>query len=73
MAAISNWAYDYKFNARRKGHLPLVDIDIDRATYGDALDCKDEHDQGTCILEGLPAAVAILKDNSRSEQEGCAR
>ncbi|NYG45610.1 hypothetical protein GGD67_003068 [Bradyrhizobium sp. IAR9] len=47
----------------------FVDIDIERPTYDVALGCKVEHNQGTCILEGLPAAIAILKDNSRPEED----
>lgn len=71
LAAISNWADDYKFTPAGKNtyRWHFVDIDIERPTYDVALDCKDQNNQGTCIVQGLPAAIAILKDNSRSKED----
>ncbi|MCP3380310.1 hypothetical protein NLM31_07925 [Bradyrhizobium sp. CCGUVB4N] len=67
LAAISR--DDYKFTSERKTNYRwhLVDIDFERSTYEAALDCKDMNNQGTCIVQGLPAAIAILKDKSSSK------
>lgn len=71
LASISNWADDYKFTPEGKNtyRWHFVDVDVERATYDANLDCKDLNDQGTCIVEGLPAAIAVLKDNSRSKDD----
>lgn len=71
LASISNWADDYKFTAGGKNtyRWHFVDIDVERGTYDANLDCKDLNDQGTCIVEGLPAAIAVLKENSRSKDD----
>ncbi|WP_161500013.1 S1/P1 nuclease [Bradyrhizobium sp. AC87j1] len=75
LAGISNWADDYKFTPEGKNtyRWHFVDIDIERPAYDVVLDCQDENNQGTRILQGLPAAIAILKDNLRSEKDGWAR
>lgn len=71
LAAISNWADDYKFTPEGKStyRWHFVDIDINRSTYDVAIDCNDLNNQGTCIVQGLPAAISILKDNSRSKDD----
>ncbi|MFK4654204.1 hypothetical protein ABIF97_004138 [Bradyrhizobium japonicum] len=71
LAAISNWADDYKFTSEGKStyRWHFVDIDIQRSAYDVALDCKDQNNQGICIVQGLPAAIATLKDNSRSKED----
>nr|GAJ37845.1 nuclease S1 [Bradyrhizobium sp. DOA9] len=71
LASISNWADDYKFTPEGKGtyRWHFVDIDISRPAYDASLDCQAQNDQGTCIIQGLPAAVAILKDRSRSKDD----
>jgi hypothetical protein len=71
LASISNWADDYKFTPEGKGtyRWHFVDIDITHPTYDAGIDCLDEDNQGTCIVKGLPAAIAILKDQSRSQSE----
>lgn len=67
LAAISNWADDYKFTPEGKNtyRWHFVDIDINRSSYDVVLDCKNLNGQGSCIVQGLPAAIAILKDTSR--------
>ncbi|OPY95223.1 hypothetical protein A5906_09600 [Bradyrhizobium sacchari] len=69
LAAISSWVDDYKFTPEGKStyRWHFVDIDIERSTYDAALDCKDINNQGTCIVQGFPAAIAILKDESSSK------
>ncbi|WOH57713.1 S1/P1 nuclease [Bradyrhizobium sp. BWC-3-1] len=47
----------------------FVDIDVERSTYDAAIDCKDVNNHGSCIVEGLPAAIAILKDKSSSKDD----
>lgn len=71
LAAISNWADDYKFTTEGKNtyRWHFVDIEVARPTYDAALDCKDVNHQGTCIVEGLPAAIAILKDKARPKED----
>jgi hypothetical protein len=71
LALISNWADDYKFTPEGKGtyRWHFVDIDIAHPTYDAAIDCLDENNQGTCIVKGLPAAIAMLKDTSRPQRE----
>src|SRR5262249_2382371 len=71
LASISNWADDYKFTPEGKGiyRWHFVDIDIAHPTYDSAIDCLDENNQGTCIVKGLPAAIAMLKDKSRPQSE----
>ncbi|WP_445819692.1 S1/P1 nuclease [Bradyrhizobium sp. ISRA442] len=46
----------------------FIDIDIEPPTYDASLDRQDGSNQGTCIVQGLPAAIAILKNNSRSKE-----
>ncbi|GGI33617.1 MULTISPECIES: S1/P1 nuclease [Bradyrhizobium] len=71
LASISNWADDYKFTAEGKNtyRWHFVDIDVARATYDSALDCNEANNQGTCIVRGLPEAIAVLKDTSRSKDD----
>ncbi|GLR89747.1 S1/P1 nuclease [Bradyrhizobium iriomotense] len=71
LAAISNWADDYKFTpeGRNTYRWRFVDIDVERSTYDAAIDCKDVNSQGSCIAEGLPAAIAALKDKSSSKDD----
>ncbi|MBM7487816.1 hypothetical protein ACVWWI_006631 [Bradyrhizobium sp. USDA 3686] len=71
LASISNWADDYKFKPEGKNtyRWHFVDIDVARSTYDAAIDCKDVDSKGSCIVQGLPAAIAILKDKSRSKDD----
>jgi len=71
LASISNWADDFKFTPEGKGtyRWHFVDIDVAHPTYDPAIDCLDENNQGTCIVKGLPAAIAMLKDKSRPQSE----
>jgi hypothetical protein len=67
LASISVWADDYKFTDAGKGtyRWHFVDIDISHPTYSAAIDCLDKNNQGTCIVTGIPASIAMLKDTSR--------
>ncbi|WP_445819690.1 S1/P1 nuclease [Bradyrhizobium sp. ISRA442] len=47
----------------------FIDIDIEPPTYDASLDRQDGSNQGTCIVQGLPAAIAIVKGNSRLEAD----
>ncbi|MGY2990340.1 S1/P1 nuclease [Bradyrhizobium sp. USDA 4508] len=71
LAALSNWADDFKFTAEGKGtyRWHFVDIDVARSTYDAAVDCKESNHQGTCIVEGLPAAISILKDGTLPKED----
>jgi nuclease S1 len=66
LASLSNWADDYKFTAEGKGtyRWHFVDIDIAHPAYDATIDCFDKNNQGTCIVKGLPVAIAMLKDNA---------
>ena len=71
LASISVWADDYKFTDAGKGtyRWHFVDIGIAHPAYSATIDCLDKNNQGTCIVKGLPAAIAMLKDKSRSNAE----
>lgn len=71
LASLSNWADDYKFTAEGKGtyRWHFVDIDIAHPAYDVTIDCLDKNNQGTCIVKGLPAAIATLKDKSRPQDD----
>lgn len=71
LAAISNWADDYKFTTEGKStyRWHFVDIDVARSNYDAALDCKESNQQGTCIVDGLPAAITVLKDVTRPKED----
>jgi hypothetical protein len=45
----------------------FVDIDLAHQTYDASIDCLDKNSQGTCIVKGLPAAIATLKDKSQPQ------
>lgn len=45
----------------------FVDIDVERSTYDAGIYCKHVGRQGSCIVKGLPAAIAALKDKSSSK------
>jgi hypothetical protein len=68
LASISVWADDYKFTPPGKNtyRWHFVDIDIAHPAYSEAIDCVEKSNQGSCIVKGLPASIAMLKDKSLS-------